>query len=93
MAYYNREFYEQTRFLESCDNENFNTLRAPDASVECTGVYRCESCGFEVICEHLRFLPTPATCHGHDFGFWHPPDPAGHVRWRLVIAIKNHHPA
>jgi len=89
MAYYNRVFYNRTRFLEPCDNEHFDTIKAPGASVECAGIYRCESCGFEIICDHLAFLPNPAICAGHDFGHWHPEKPAGHVGWRLVVALKN----
>jgi hypothetical protein len=89
MAYYNREFYEQARFLEPCDNEHFGKKRAPGASVECAGIYRCDSCGFEIVREYLDLLPNPAICAAHDFGHWHPAKPEGHVEWRLVIALKN----
>lgn len=92
MAFYGKDFYEKTRFLDASDSPHFERVQAPSASVDCPGIYRCENCGYEVVREHLQFLPHEALCVGHNFGYWKPAIPDAHVRWRLVVALRNKKP-
>ncbi len=90
MAFYNRAFYEKKHFLEPCDNKHFNEVLPPYSTVDCTGIYRCEACGFEIFIRPPQTLPIEAHCDRHaEFGRWAPEDRTGDVRWRLVVTLKN----
>jgi hypothetical protein len=89
MAFYNRKFLKKTKFLQSSEHEHFIKPHGPGSRVGVAGIYRCDSCGFEVLRQPLETLPETFFCGHHDLGAWFPPKPAGKVRWHLAIAVEN----
>ena len=71
-------------FFES-DAEIFNKYFKPGEKVPVSGIYRCESCGFEAVSTAAENHPLPpaARCDSHHSKWKCNP---GNVRWRLVAA-------
>jgi hypothetical protein len=97
MAYYNRAFYEETKFLQPCGGACFEKIRG-DIPVRHSGIYRCDACGYEIIKIQPDRLPSYPLCKDHEpvpdddpekGQFFRPANPMGLVTWRLVILVKN----
>jgi hypothetical protein len=71
-------FYKYRGFLTESEDAKFEDLRLPGSLAPVTGVYRCETCGREVVSEEHRRLPSS----GHHL---HSPGQLG-IRWRLIVA-------
>src|ERR1700733_2945915 len=89
MALYNRTFLKKTKFLRASEHEQFGKPYHPGSDVDLAGIYRCDSCGFEIlkgasgkITRDFFLRPSPT-------GAMVPQKPANKVCWHLVIALEN----
>jgi len=62
---------------------NFDTIHPPGQTAPFSGIYRCQSCGFEAVSTKGNALPPEYVCSVH-----HPQwkGCSGAVSWRLVAA-------
>jgi hypothetical protein len=58
--------------------DEFATLHDPGAKVPFSGIYKCEVCGFELVAEKLRPLPSEDNWHRHNQN-------QGPIKWRLIV--------
>ncbi len=67
-------WYKNGHYLQKSDTAAYDKLWKPGETPDHSGIYRCESCGVEVVAEHTRKLPTThaAAASGHT------------ITWRLV---------
>ena len=60
----------------------YETLLPPDTSVPLDGIYRCESCGGEVVMRRGELLPdghkSERACSTND------------MKWRLIVRSEGH---
>lgn len=76
--------YKDLKYLRQSQGTAFDETHPPGAAGPCRGIYRCEGCGYEVICEADEFLPGTPNCIAHESGKW--PSAPKEVRWRLVTS-------
>jgi hypothetical protein len=88
MPYY-RDF-PKTK-LEATDKIDFSEQYLSGQDVEYTGIYRCESCGYETVVKRGENLPLATFCGEHDPELWQPPPVQGITApfWILVIAARD----
>ncbi len=76
------------KVFEKCDQEYFDKHLMPGVAVRRTGIYRCYTCGFEVVCRaYVDFLPQEWSCDRHNFGTW--PPSGGAVTWWELVALTR----
>jgi hypothetical protein len=72
--------YKHKQYLDDSDHGAFDELHRPDNIAPNSGIYRCEACGAEVICEKSKALP-PNGHHVHT-------EEIGRIRWRLIVLAQ-----
>ncbi len=77
-------YYKHDHFLHRSDETLFDQVHDPGVAAPCSGIYRCETCGFEAVSSDRNPLPAAQDCQQHD-SRWH--CQPGIVRWRLVSAV------
>lgn len=75
--------YKFAQFLVNAASPSFDELHNPGAGTPFSGIYRCDSCGREVVAEFQKPLP-PQNHHQHL-------PSQGQVRWRLIV-YADHQP-
>jgi hypothetical protein len=71
-------WYKNKDYFQYSASEAYDKLYKPGDIPDHSGIYRCESCGAEVVAEHSRALPPT-----------HAKAAQGHkVTWRLVAYPK-----
>ena len=75
-------FYKHSVFTKS-ESTAFDQTYPPGTPAPHSGVYRCVTCGFEVVSTAGHHLPPEHSCgeHSHQWNCRH-----GVVRWQLVAA-------
>ena len=82
-------FFKDRKVLEECDQTYFDKELLPGTPTHRSGIYRCDSCGFEIVLRHSEMLPQIQVCDGHDIGSgWESP-PSGRVKWHLVVLAHD----
>ena len=75
--------YKYSQFLRTNTSSTFDGVLTPGTPTPSSGIYRCESCGFEVVSTFGHPLPPTQVCPNHS-PRWQCAH--GPVRWRLVAA-------
>ena len=70
-------------FNERPNDKNFEVVYTPGQVTPWSGIYRCASCGFEIVSTQGHPLPPTVTCPNHS-PRWRCNH--GPVRWQLVAA-------
>jgi hypothetical protein len=81
--------YKESQYFKSNTSPLFDQTYLPGHPTPTSGLYRCESCGFEVVSTVNHPLPPENHCQHHS-PKWR--CSAGRVQWRLVAAaihLKN----
>jgi hypothetical protein len=60
----------------------FKELHNPGVNAPSSGIYKCDTCGFEAVSTEGNPLPPAKTCEQHDNARWK--CAKGDVKWRLV---------
>jgi len=66
--------YKYKDYLSHSDSDAFDKLYHPGTDAPYSGIYRCQSCGYEAACNAGQPLP-PQNVHPHN-------DP---ILWRLAV--------
>lgn len=76
--------YKNAAFFNALPNDpNFDLAYTPGYITPYSGIYRCVSCGYEVVSTHGHPLPPTLVCTNHSTA-WRCNH--GPVRWQLVAA-------
>ena len=75
--------YKDKKYFRENDGGAFDEIHTPGSPILNSGIFRCESCGFEVASIKDAPLPPTKICLDHS-SKW--PCDHGPVRWRLVAA-------
>lgn len=70
-------------FFQRPSDTNFDTIYRPGQLTPFSGIYRCTSCGFEIVSTATHPLPPTETCLNHSTRWMCQHGP---VRWQLVAA-------
>jgi hypothetical protein len=70
-------------FNQLPNDMNFDLICKPGQPTPYSGIYRCTSCGFEIVSTKAHPLPPTEICPNHSQG-WRCAH--GPVRWQLVAA-------
>ena len=70
--------YKYAHFLKTNSNDVFDALHEPGSSAPFAGIYRCASCGKEVVSVQGSPLP-PQNHHQHQ-------PSQGVIRWQLIVS-------
>jgi hypothetical protein len=70
--------YKYSHYLTSASDRKFDPAHEPGAATPCSGIYKCQGCGTEVVSNPGEPLP-PATHHQHSLA-------QGGIAWRLIVA-------
>jgi hypothetical protein len=60
----------------------FKEKLSPGIKAPHSGIYKCDSCGFEAVSTEGNSLPPAKTCEEHDKARWK--CAKGEIKWRLV---------
>ena len=77
-------YFDLKYFKKSCDANTFDAVHSPGEKVGVSGIYICESCGFEAFFKVDEQLPTNVACKDHS-PFWTRVGEAA-VSWRLIAS-------
>ena len=78
----------------------FDVLHPPQFMVPASGIYRCRSCGFEIVAQEGDSFPGTVVCSAHS-DHWHltlAQSASTQVAWCLVAEVRQrsgyppHHP-
>lgn len=72
--------YKDKQYLNDSDHGAFDRLHRPGKAAPGSGIYRCEVCGAEAVCEKSTLLP-PKTHHVHA-------KELGQIEWRLIVLVE-----
>lgn len=75
--------YKVPQYFHQNSASTFDEVHAPGSIAPASGVYRCESCGFEAVSTQGHRLPPELNCVHHSAAWI---CNAGRVLWRLVAA-------
>ena len=75
--------YKNSSYFQQNASPVFDQTYAPGVATPSSGVYRCDSCGFEAVSTQGHPLPPATICPQHSSGW---KCQHGVVRWRLVAA-------
>jgi hypothetical protein len=78
--------YKYGKFFGENQSDTFDQLLPPGTVTPASGIYRCETCGFEAVSTLGHPLPPTVTCPNHDRQW---KCNHGLVRWRLVAAAVH----
>lgn len=79
--------YKNLAFFSQLPTDtNFDKIHKPGEPTPYSGIYRCISCGFEVVSTQDHPLPPTETCPNHSQGW---KCQHGVVRWQLVAAAVH----
>jgi hypothetical protein len=81
-------FYSNEKVFEKCDQTYFGKKLLPGSAINRTGIYRCESCGFETIRRAYETLPQEHLCEWHNRGLWSAEGKSVGF-WRLVALVLD----
>ncbi|HUI07750.1 MAG TPA: hypothetical protein VL486_12175 [Verrucomicrobiae bacterium] len=73
--------YKDSQYLGTSIDGAFDVLHRPGATTPDTGVYRCESCGHEIVSN--TGSPLPRQEH-HQHG-----STQGSIRWRMIVFVQG----
>jgi hypothetical protein len=76
-------FLNAGHFNQRTDDSNFIKTHEPGSITPFSGIYRCVSCGFEVVSTKGHPLPPTKICPNHSASW---KCDHGPVRWQLVAA-------
>jgi hypothetical protein len=82
--------YKDSTYFHERSSSGFDKIYKPGTPTPTSGIYRCESCGFEAVSTAGHPLPPTETCPQHNPTMW--PCKHGLVRWKLVAAAIHHKP-
>lgn len=71
--------YKYSQVLNQNGATEFDVLHKPGERTPFSGIYRCDSCGVEVVSEVGNPFPPTRACNGHHT--WK----QGVVQWRLAV--------
>jgi hypothetical protein len=75
--------YKYPQVLAQNTAKEFDVLHNPGERTPYSGIYRCDSCGVEIVSEEGKPFPPTRACSGHHS--WK----QGVVRWHLAV-FANH---
>lgn len=84
-------FVKHVQWIDQHLHPDFDAYLPPGAAAPHAGIYRCATCGFEVVAQQGHALPATTHCPGHSPEWGR--SSAGAVRWQLVAAAKSEAPA
>ena len=70
--------YKYVHYLTNLSDTKFDPAHPPGTATPCTGIYKCQECGSEVISLAGDPLP-PLSHHQHSLT-------QGAIAWRLIVA-------
>lgn len=76
-------FKDGSVFRQLPNDSNFDAIHAPGQATPFSGIYKCQSCGFECASVKTHPLPPERDCVNHHYQW---KTSSGVVRWRLVAA-------
>jgi hypothetical protein len=76
-------FKDPSYFFQLPTNTAFDVIYKPGDHTPVSGIYRCVSCGFEIVSTHEHPLPPTMACTNHSLKW---KNHHGLVRWKLVAA-------
>lgn len=79
--------FKYADYFQKNESPAFDNVLNPGVPAPNSGIYRCQSCGFEAACVSGRPLPPEHNCHQHGSNW----SAVGLVRWRLAAAIHHQH--
>ncbi len=78
--------YQDPKSFSKMNHEAFDKLHVPGTLAPGSGIYSCDTCGFEMPSVAGKPLPSARNCVDHDPRWKIQP---GKVRWRLIaVAIQ-----
>jgi hypothetical protein len=75
--------FKDNKYFNANSSEVFDRLFSPGTPAPASGIYRCESCGYEASSTAGNPLPPAKICTQHSTAWRCVPGP---VTWRLVAA-------
>jgi hypothetical protein len=75
--------YQDSKYFHEKIADVFDKIHKPGDPTPTSGIYRCESCGYECVSTKGHPLPPTETCPKHESSW---KCDHGSVRWRLVAA-------
>jgi hypothetical protein len=75
--------YKDSQYFQQNTSPAFDQTYHPGTITPSSGVYRCESCGYEAVSTQGHPLPPATNCLHHSTAWKCSP---GRVQWRLVAA-------
>jgi hypothetical protein len=74
-------YYKYTNDLHQDKGDAYDVVHKPGETTPHSGIYRCNSCGVEIVSESGKTFPPTRACSLH-----HPSGHApGEVRWKLLV--------
>ena len=74
-------FYKDIQFLKQSNSPHFDGTLDPGDITPRSGIYRCKTCGLEVVSEEDNPLPSQ-----------HVKPHNGPIRWQLIVAARHQTP-
>jgi len=74
-------FYRDERYVRKSPSPIFDGIQPPGSRARRSGIYRCVSCGLEVVSEKDSPLP-PQDSHHHEII-------QDEIRWELIVCAEH----